>query len=114
LSCPNIHFEYQWTVSYGSGSVQVDRFEPFNNFVGRTIYSYNNSGALVAIQQLDGNQRLIMDARLDRSFGQLTVGLKFYDASSGRLNSSTTIPSSDVQTALNQRFYLFDMFGQLN
>jgi hypothetical protein len=110
----NFHFEYQWTIAYGSGSVQVDRFEPFNNFVGRTIYSYGGNGALVAIRQLDGNQRLLMDARFDRILGRPAAVLKFYDASTGRLIDSTTIAHTDVRSALQERFYLFDMFGQLN
>lgn len=108
----NMHFDYQFTVVYGAGTVQVDRFEPFNNFVGRTIYSFNNN-VLVAVQQLDGNQRLLLDARFDRVLGRLAVGFKLYDAASARLINSYTLASADVQSACNQRFYLFDNFGQL-
>lgn len=108
----NLHFEYQLTVTYGATTVQVDRFEPFNNFVGRTIYSFNNN-VLVDAQQLDGNQRLLLDARFDRLNGQLGVGFKIYDASNGRLINSYTVASADLQSACNQRFYLFGKFGQL-
>jgi dephospho-CoA kinase len=110
----NFRFEYQWSIAYGPGRVQVDRFEPFNNFVGRTVYSYDNAGALVGIQQLDGNQRLLLNARLNRVLGQLSVALNSYDAASGRAIDHSTVASPDVQSALTQRFYLFDMFGQQN
>jgi hypothetical protein len=110
---PNLRFQYQWTILYGAGTVQVDRFEPFNNFVGRTIYTFNNN-ILVGVQQLDGNQRLLVDARFNRAYGQLAVALKFFDAPTGRLVNSYTVASADVQSAGNQRFFLFDMFGQTN
>jgi dephospho-CoA kinase len=110
----NFSFEYQWSIAYGPGRVQVDRFETFNNFVGRTIYSYNSAGVLVGIQQLDGNQRLLSDARLNRVLGGLAVALNSYDAASGRSIDHTAVTSTDVQSALTQRFYLFDQFGQLN
>jgi len=108
---PNLRFQHQWTIFYGAGIVQVDRFEPFNNFVGRTNYIFNNN-VLVDVQQLDGNQRLLVDARFNRVDGQLVVALKFYDAPTGRVTNSYTVASADVHSACNQRFYLFDMFGQ--
>lgn len=110
---PDLRFQHQWTILYGAGSVQVDRFEPFNNFVGRTLYTFNNN-ILVGVQQLDGNQRLLVDARFSRAYGQLAVALKFFDAPTGRLVNSYTVASADVQSAGNQRFFLFDMFGQTN
>lgn len=107
----NLRFLHQLTVFYSGNTVQVDRFEPFNNFVGRTIYTFNNN-LLVRVQQLDGNQRLLVDARFDRINGQLAVAFKFYDAPTGRLINSYQVASADIQSACNQRFYLFDQFGQ--
>lgn len=112
---PNLTFQSQVNLTYRAGLTQVDRFRPYNDFVGRTLYSFNNGGNLIGIRQLDGNQRLIEDALYKRSFGQVTaVELRFYDVASGQLMRRSEVSGAAMQAALSQRFYLFDMFGQLN
>lgn len=110
---PQMQFQYQWTVAYGAGTVQVDRFEAFNHFVGRTIYFFSND-TLTRVQKLDGHQRLLVEASFNRFPGRLAVALKFFDVTTGRQTGSSEIASPDIRTVCNERFYLFDTFGQLN
>lgn len=102
-------FQYQWLVSYDASTVQVDRFEPFNTFVGRTIYTYDNRGVLIRVQQLDGHQRVMLDAAIEHdAFGMETGVVRKYDPNSGRYMGNSAFDASGLRTL----FFLFDTYGQ--
>lgn len=109
----NLKFFHQWMIDYNSagGTVQVDRFEAYNTFVGRTIYEFSTSRRLVAIRHLDGHQRPVVSARVERdSAGSVSaVTLTWYNQA-GKPSSQDVLSAGPSLTGeLSKHFFLYRM-----
>jgi hypothetical protein len=98
----------QLTVNYGNCTAQVDRFNSINQFVGRSIYNFDQRGKLVQASQYDGNQRAVIGLTVERdrdgniyavTYGTTTVN--------GRIWENQSFEKlGQYRAFLNNQFYL--------
>lgn len=113
---PKFSFVYQWTVKYTGDVTQVDRFEASNNFVGRSLYHHNKLGFVVRVDQLDGNQRMLASASLNRDVNGVIYGMTMnkYDQVTGRLLDTASFDNySRIKEIMRAQYFLFGVFGQM-
>lgn len=104
-------FVYRWDVSYSPGRVQVDRFETFNEFVGRTVYVYDAADHLIQVQQLDNHQRLLFDAGFTTRDGVFVTIIRRYNAFTGGFIESQTYEGDAARKTLTSTFYMYPTFS---
>jgi hypothetical protein len=110
---PNNQYEFQWAFAYGSGTVQVDRYEPFMAIVGRTAYRFDRSGRVYAAYRQDGHLRPLLEAAIERDgTGKITAVAVSKTQLAGGGSIRYTDPGQ-MATALGD-FYLFDTFDEPN
>lgn len=106
----------QWTFNYGwAGSgetVTVDLYKPAFNFVGRSIYAYDQDHNVIEIRQQDGHQRAIVTATIQRSPGgaYYQTILKFFELATGSM-TDTRVLSDANDPYMNSTFYQYGMLG---
>ena len=115
---PHYWMVYQWVFSYHpDGSVQIDRFEGRQNqFVGRTIYSYNQYGGVESIELYDGLQRKLMKVTLSRKASGAVTALYVteYDPATTAERSKKVVEGVDsADKFLHDVFYLYGDFGKV-
>lgn len=111
-------FSQQWTFKYGwAGSgeeITVDYYKPSFEFLGRSIYAYDQEHNLISIRQLDGHQRAIVTATIQRrpDGGFYQTILTFYDIETGAQNNTRTLYDPDDQY-MSSTFYQYRMLGTI-
>lgn len=108
----------QWTFSYGfAGSgetVSVDLYKPAFDFVGRSIYAYDQDHNVIEIRQLDGHQRAVVTATIQRRPGgaYYQTILKFFELATGSMTDTRTLYDSN-DPYMSSTFYQYGMLGSV-
>lgn len=106
----------QWTFNYGwAGSgetVTVDLYKPAFDFVGRSIYAYDQDHNVIEIRQQDGHQRAIVTATIQRRPGgaYYQTILKFFELATGSM-TDTKVLSDANDPYMSSTFYQYGMLG---
>lgn len=110
---PNWVFIQQWQIKYEYQQTTVMLFKAPNDFMGRSIYRYDQDNNVIEVRQLDSQQRQVVTATIQRrpggSFYQ-TI-LKYYDSMAVMTNTRILDTPDDPQMA--STFYLFETFGTI-
>jgi hypothetical protein len=102
-------FISQWVMTYSWDVVQVDRYESYSSFAGRTVYTYNpNNGALQGAERLDGHERLLSTMNV---LDDGAVVLKHYDPENGTFQGSQTYDAGVAPSVMANNFYLYTTYG---
>lgn len=99
-------FGGQFTVKYAGNGIEVDHFNSYNTFDGRTIYTLDGAGLLVRAQLLDGRQRGLNLVEIERDYKGKVVSVAsstYYDT--GRLGRGVYF-----RTYGEARVYIVDTF----
>jgi hypothetical protein len=109
---PNLTYQGQWLVAYGSppDDVTVEFWKAPETLEGRTIYTYDGNHNLTGMRKLDSQLQPMVTATVERrpGGGFYDVSLQFFDA----LHLTRKLYTPD-DPQLEQIFYLTDVFGKI-
>ncbi len=109
---PQLAYRGQLVVQYlNDGTTQVDRFNEFNQSVGRSIYTADSSGRLLVARQFDGSQRPLFTVNVQRAADGSIVSVSYraFDSTSGRSVENNYFETlGQFRDFLSTHFYLAD------
>jgi hypothetical protein len=104
-------YQGQYTITYNADcTTQVDRFNEYNVFIGRSFYRTNSDGKLVQAIQLDGNQRKLfaVNIELARDGSLYAISHQSF-AAAGQPRTGYFEKVSHYRDFLSANFYLSEL-----
>jgi hypothetical protein len=103
-------FVNRYDINRQAKSIQVDRFQSFGQFVGRTTYNFDALNQLISIDRFDGHSVLLANATATGTGSSQEIIIRRYDALTGKSVGTQTYSGGAASTVLGDNFYLYDMF----